>query len=193
MVRLKSKLLQSVPKLQCHSFSDSYITLALLNVRSLIAKLPDIEKDSNLKSATILCFCETWLNELLPSPVVQDNQIALRCDRASGVKGGIMISVTQDMQPSSTHTITSNDIEAFISILLLPNASHFQTVLYRSPSTSLQAFVSFLSPVLNHITMSGLPTIILGDFNKDILHCDDCQFVRLLARYGYTLSTVSNN
>ena len=50
MVRLKSKLLQSVPKLQCHSFSDSYITLALLNVRSLIAKLPDIEKDIRRRS-----------------------------------------------------------------------------------------------------------------------------------------------
>ena len=55
MIRLNTKLLQTIPKLQFHH------TIALLNVRSITAKLPDIACDSNLKYASILCFCETWL------------------------------------------------------------------------------------------------------------------------------------
>ena len=36
---------------------------ATMNVRSILAKLPDIKTDNNLRCAGILCFCETWLNE----------------------------------------------------------------------------------------------------------------------------------
>ena len=49
MVRLNSKLLQSVPQLHFDSLANTHITIALLNVRSLIAKLPDIERDNSLK------------------------------------------------------------------------------------------------------------------------------------------------
>ena len=36
------------------------ITICLLNVRSLIAKLADIKQDMYLKATNIVCFCETW-------------------------------------------------------------------------------------------------------------------------------------
>lgn len=65
-------------------------TIALLNVRCLTAKLPDIEQDV-LKCAMV-------------SPVVQDNQASLRCDRAlANQKGGVMISVPQSMQPTDIY------------------------------------------------------------------------------------------
>ena len=57
MFRLKSNL---VPKVLCDS--SSHLTIALLNVRSIQAKLPDITADHSLRSVSILCFCETWLN-----------------------------------------------------------------------------------------------------------------------------------
>lgn len=87
--------------------SPSYITIALLNVRSLIAKLADIKIVT--QNMLPYCFCETWLTQLQT-----DNQIALRCDRASGVnKGGIMIS--EHNTCSLLHTITSNDIEQLLA------------------------------------------------------------------------------
>ena len=95
MVRLNANLLQTVPTLQCH---DNHVTIALLNVRSIAAKLPDIANDDSLKCGTIICFCETWLTPSDPSPILQNGQIAIRCDRASGDnKGGVMISVPDDM------------------------------------------------------------------------------------------------
>jgi hypothetical protein len=61
MLRLSNHSLKTSPKLQCPSLIDGYVTLALLNVRSIVAKLPDIEQDDCLMYASILCFCETWL------------------------------------------------------------------------------------------------------------------------------------
>ena len=51
MVRLNTKLLQTVPKLHCH---DNHVTIALLNIRSIsTAKLPDITNDDSLRNASI--------------------------------------------------------------------------------------------------------------------------------------------
>ena len=49
MVRLNTKLLQTVPGLKHH---DNHVTIALLNVRSIVAKLPDIAEDNSLNLLT---------------------------------------------------------------------------------------------------------------------------------------------
>ena len=99
MARLNTKLLLTPPKLK---FPYNHLTIALLNVRSITAKMPDI-KDGDIKSASILCFCETWLTPSDPSPVIlDDHNVSIRCDRASGDKGGVMISISEDIQPSHT-------------------------------------------------------------------------------------------
>ena len=54
--RLNKNQLSPLPMFTC---PDNYISIALLNVRSLVAKLPDIECDHSLTSASILCFTET--------------------------------------------------------------------------------------------------------------------------------------
>ena len=53
MSRLRTKLLQSVQPLQCFPCT-SHVTIALLNVRSIGAKLADIKADIELLSADVL-------------------------------------------------------------------------------------------------------------------------------------------
>ena len=185
MVRLNANLLQSVPKVQCH---DNHITIASLNVRSITAKLPDIANDDGFKHASILCFCETWLTPSQPSPVVQSNHIAIRCDRASGDnKGGVMISILEDLQPTHTHTYASNGIEALSTTLLLANNTQIQiALLYRSPSVPLQTLITTLSTIINHVSIYRLPCIILGDFNEDILQQLNGRIVTFMSNHGYT-------
>ena len=188
MVRLNSKRVQPMPKLQCHSLSNNYVTIALLNVRSIIAKLPDIETDNNLKCANIQCFCETWLSASQPTPeVLNHNRTALRCDRAThNNKGGVMITVPQHMQPSQTQIFATNGIEAICSTFLLANATDLQVVvLYRSPSLSLEVFINFFTHMLTHLSLSQ-PCFILGDFNHDIYHQPDSRIIRLTSTYGFT-------
>ena len=86
MFRLKSNLLQPVSIVtSCH------VSIALLNVRSILAKLPDIRADHSLMSASILCFCGTWLNAAQPSPVLLDDLIDIRCDRLTFEKKGAVL------------------------------------------------------------------------------------------------------
>ena len=65
---------------------------------SILAKLPDIKADKSLMSATIHCFCETWLNASQPSPVLNDDHIDIRCDRVTSEnKGGVMMYVPNEL------------------------------------------------------------------------------------------------
>ena len=111
------------------------MTIALLNIRSIVAKLADTEQDMCLKAANILCFCETWLTQSQTSLNILNDQVTIRCDRLTyNNKGGTMICVSKCMQPSRTCTIMANNIEVACSTLTLPNAKEIQIfVLYRSP------------------------------------------------------------
>ena len=76
-----------------------------------------------------------------------------------------MISVDRDMKPTQIRRYASYSIEAVSITLQLPHNTQIQiALLYRSPSAPLLALTSLLSIVLNHISMSCLPCIILGDF-----------------------------
>ena len=187
ITRLNTKLLPTMPQLQCQSLSSSHVTIALLNVRSIVPKLPDIAADSYLKCASILCFCETWLTKSQPSPPISHDPHCIRCDRASGDnKGGVMICVSQDIQPTESHSFTSSGIEALCTTLLLPSGSLLQVgVLYRSPCTSLANLNAMLLKLLNHVTKSITPCIIMGDFNEDLLQKLDSRLLSFMTRHGY--------
>lgn len=187
MLRLSTKLLQPLPEMQCLSLPDNYVTIALLNVRCIVAKLLDLEQDNVLKHASILCFCETWISPTQPTPLVQDNQVTLRCDRTlANHKGGVMISAPQNMQPAHIARFTSNGIEAVATTLILPNATHLLVaVVYRSPSMSSDAFLNALTAILNHIAMPDIPAIVLGDFNEDLLQKPDSRTLSLMSSRGY--------
>ena len=153
MVRLNDNLLQPISQVLCDSSSVSYLIVALLNVRSIVAKMPDIKRDSILNSASIHCFCETWLNASQVSPLVEPDQIAIRCDRMTCEnRGGVMICVPSQMQPYNIQRFAANGIECVSTTLVLPNESCMQVaVIYRSPSVSQTALITVLCRLLNHL------------------------------------------
>ena len=61
--------------------------------------------------------------------------------------------------------------------------------MYRSPSVSLDAFLSALDAILNHIAMSDIPTVVLGDFNEDLLQKSTEPYVKQQIQ---AISTVSH-
>ena len=117
---------------------------------------------------------------------MQNNQVAIRYDRASNDKGGTMISFPQHMRPCNRNRFTCNGIECVATTLLLPNAKCLQVaLLYRSPSVPLQQLIIMLSTVLNYVSMSNTPTVILGDFNH-VLDQPESPVINLLSTHGYT-------
>ena len=171
------------------STSLSHLTIALLNVRSLLAKLPDIKADNSLMSATIQCFCETWLNTSQPSPVLNDDHIDIRRDRVTSEnKGGVMMYIPNQMHLFNTQRFVTSGIEAMSVTLGLPNAGYLQlALLYRSPSVSLAMLTTVLHRLLRHLSLSNTPCVILGDFNEDVLHQQNSTLQTFMADSGFTL------
>ena len=167
----------------------SHLTIALLNVRSLLAKLPDIKADNSLMSATIQCFCETWLNTSQPSPVLNDDHIDIRRDRVTSEnKGGVMMYIPNQMHLFNTQRFVTSGIEAMSVTLGLPNAGYLQlALLYRSPSVSLAMLTTVLYRLLRHLSLSNTPCVILGDFNEDVLHQQNSTLQSFMADSGFTL------
>ena len=183
MVRLNTNLLQPVPQVLCDSTSVSHLTIALLNVRSIVSKLSDIKADN---SRSILCFCETWLNASQPSRTLLHDQIDIRCDRTCENKSGVIICVPSEMCPSNTHRFATNGIEAVSATLELPNINNLQiAVVYRSSSVSQTALITVLSRLLTHVSLCNTACVILGDFNEDILHRQNCALLSLMSSFGF--------
>ena len=184
MVRLNSNLLQPIPQVMCNSISCSHLVIALLNVRSLVAKLPDVISNNSLMSvmsAGILCFCETWLNPSQPSPVLKNDMVDIRYDRLTCEnKGGVIMYVPSQMHPTNLHRFATNGIEAVSATLELPNGSHIQVaLLYRSPSLSLTALTPILLRLLTNLSVYNTPCVVLGDFNEDLLSQQSSTIKRL--------------
>ena len=187
MERLNKNLLSPLPMFTC---PDNHISIALLNVRSLVAKLPDIECDHSLTSASILCFTETWLTPQLSSPNILGNHQPIRSDRTSGDnKGGVLISIPANVQTSNETEFSFSGIliEALSTTLLLPNGSSIQlTVVYRSPSVSIDNLLHVMSGLLSHLESYNMPSIVLGDFNEDLLAKPDSRLLTLMSQYKYS-------
>ena len=149
MLRLNSNLLPEV-------LSDPYhLTIALLNVRSLAA-------DKNLRSASILCFCETWLNASQPTPVLLHDQIDIRCDRMTCAnKGGVLMCVPSQLNPTNVHRFATSGIETVSATVQLPNGENWQiAVVYRSPSVPQATLITLLTRLFTHVTLCTAPWAI---------------------------------
>ena len=188
MTRLNTKLVKVVSDLKFMSLPSNYITLSLLNVRSIVAKMHDIECDSNINAVDIMCFCETWLSPSQPSPCIREGHVVLRCDRVcDNHKGGVLISVPSIMQPSHTSTFTSHGIEGLSTRLCVHNTEYIQVaLLYRPPSVTTATFVNILTTLVGHMSLSNLPTIILGDINENIYDNTHSHILDTMTSSGYT-------
>ena len=187
MSRLNTRLIKFLPNLSLPN-NYRYITVSLLNVRSILAKLPDIECDCNINAVDILCYTETWLSPSQPSPCIREGHVVLRCDRVSGnSKGGVLMSVPSSMQPSHNSTFTSHGVEGLTTRLLLPNMEYIQiALLYRPPSVPIATFVTMLTTLVTRMSMYSLRTIILGDFNEDLSDTIQSRILNVMSNHGYT-------
>ncbi len=71
-------------------------------------------------------------------------------------------------------------------MLQLPNGQAIQlTLVYRSPSVSMNVLLDYMYDLLGHLnTFNGI-SIVLGDFNVDILANTSSQLEALMLRCGY--------
>ena len=138
-----------------------------------------IIKDQAMRQTNILCFTETFLRHhqyLVQSylPTQNESQV-FRLDRLQTnsedlTKGGIMIICPSSLQPVRININHPNQLEAISIIATSTNSGRRMCIVavYRRPC---QPLTEFLPLICNYITNlpNIIPTIILGDFNEDLL------------------------
>ena len=87
--------------------------LLLMNVRSLIPKIDELEVVANVNEADIICITETWLTPDIPdSALPYSNFVLFRNDRKVSVEGGVCILVNKNIFCKSLTEFENPNIES---------------------------------------------------------------------------------
>ena len=150
-----------------------------LNVHSYMAKYEDIIRDEAMKHANIMCFTETFLR---PQQQLEENRLPMqeecmvfRLDRIQTssdnlAKGGIMMVCPKSLQPVRISSQRPPNLEV-VGITVKSNHSGCTMCIltvYRRPQQPMATFLSLMDEFISNLPQI-VPTIILGDFNNDLL------------------------
>ena len=180
MERLTSdKLLPPQPPPQVMSLpSGGFFKVGQLNVRSYLAKLEDVTIDQSVAHTNIMCFTETFLR---PSQSVcgltlnGESSVVYRADRMASrtqdiSNGGVMIICAEslDTLPFNINHATTLEV---VSVCANTHSGIQICIVavYRRPQLALGSFLCHFADYIGHILQRQLPTIILGDFNVNLL------------------------
>jgi DNA replication protein DnaC len=180
MERLGTHCLPPEPVPQVVSLpKHNWIKIGHLNVRSYMAKQADVKCDLPMSHVDIMCFTETFLKphhhirgDLLLNPAVYE---VFRLDRVTTSNqdlsnGGIMIACATSLLPETTN-ISHPALLEIKSIIVITSSNLRMCVVavYRRPQLPLATFLPLLNDYLSRIPHQDMPTVVLGDFNEDLL------------------------
>ena len=171
------------------SLTSRSFKIGLLNIRSYKCHLPDLKEELILDSAQILCFVETFLShgDDLSSPdlILPDCEVFREERPTSGdlERGGIMIQARRNTSP--------RDMAAMVpgleckAITVTHNRQTMNVItIYRRPLQSVSQFSVLLQKLFTNID-TARPTVILGDFNINLLETPQHPVVMLFHQHGF--------
>ncbi|XP_065109326.2 uncharacterized protein [Paramisgurnus dabryanus] len=190
--------LKDMPKLtlEKYSFSKSLGTfrIALLNVQSLKAHLPDVTSHTVLMNADCICLTETWLNvndqePQIPGFVFKNNPRAKCYDDSTA-----LFTELKHQRGGGVGVYFSENIECNIFVpeccnleclyFVLPCVNLTAALLYRPNSYKTDLFQQQLLHVFNEMEKHPGQKIIMGDFNEDIF--TSSTIMKVMGQHGYT-------
>ena len=119
------------------------------NVHGLRSKLRDIKSNSDLSSASVLAFTETWLQSNVESEhIALEDYTICRKDRSDG-RGGVALYVSSSLRWEDLLISTSLECCA-IKINPENNAAYIVVAIYRPPKHPVHQFGPLLQDVLRH-------------------------------------------
>ena len=173
MKRLRefSKYTPSVPFIR--NFSTS-LKILFHNVRSFPLHKDDILHDFNVNSADMNLFVETNFSrrhtyEEFDIPGFRQHRNSHVCTNSKSIYG-TAVCVISGLDPSvKVLPQNRNKIEITVAVLSEPVNNLHVIILYRSPSkVSFRILLETLQ-LIHHDIAQNQPTVIIGDFNVDIL------------------------
>ena len=176
------------------------IVLELLNIQSLLPKMPDVRSELQQRDADILCFTETNLRNGTPDRLLSiPGYNVFRRDREVGRKksgGGVAVFARETLQvtraDASLPTCSRSHAETlWISIKLDKRRSAIIGLIYRPPSTTSTQTNSDFDHIEEQLQsiIAANPSkriILAGDLNADS-HTNPAAHLRLLELQKYRL------
>ncbi len=151
--------------------------------------MPDLKHERILQRATALCFVETFLrpiDHLSSADLILPSCDVFRAERQPGEnldRGGIMIQARRPANPVEMD-ITVLGLE-FKAITLQTCRGILNLIaLYRRPLQSPTRFLSLLRQLIPAIDRT-IPTIIVGDFNINLIESPEHPILTLMDDYGF--------
>lgn len=167
--------------------SSTEFTLVLLNVQSLNAHADDIERDSILTTADILCFTETWNAR---KPFINGFVPIVCTAEAECPAGGVGIYVKlPETAVNLDLPLTSQSHNGEHAAVKLSNGIVLMT-LYLAPNHSKGNIMKYINIVLRdyETTYKNAPFVLAGDFNVN--NIDDTWLIQHMAS-RYALRCIS--
>ncbi|XP_071153638.1 uncharacterized protein [Mytilus edulis] len=179
-----STALQRMPKylVEQHydqNFKQNQLRILLHNIQGLIPHIEDLQANSDIQNVNFICLTETWMESNSVSPNLTNFNLIHkpRSSSYSSAKGifedlsnkkygGVGIYVRNQQQYTQL-TFESCNIECVG--LRIENIKTNIVVIYRPESYTTSIFLEQLQRLLVAIPQDDGSTIVLGDFNEDIL------------------------
>ncbi|KAK9696613.1 hypothetical protein QE152_g31479 [Popillia japonica] len=144
------------------------ITIAHINIRSLVPKINYLKSLVEDKCIDILIVSETWLNPNISSGLVYiNNYTFLRSDRVNRIGGGVGIYLRNTFKFS--RIATSSAIEQLWISVGLGNKKIGIGAVYNPPHANTREFLDILEDSVVDCQLIVDEIFCLGDFNIDLL------------------------
>ena len=176
-------------------FSNTSVAVGYLNIHCMAPKMRDlqngIEKEF-FSHVDVMCFSETNLsaNDSIDKFVKEHSYLAFRADMNNEVTGvkkhGVLICAASKLLPKEIHPIheKSTRFEYKAVVATTEHGRLLVVALYRSPSLSYRTFLQDLESLLISLP-ENTPTVILGDFNDNLIENQETVLTSLMKRYRF--------
>ncbi|XP_071956833.1 uncharacterized protein [Antedon mediterranea] len=179
---------------ECTTVTVTNITIGhLINVHYFIEKIKDMQTDNEkklFKRTDVICFCETYLQDhhSFNHFLNEHSYTAFRSDAQQTSQHarmhGVMICAKSETNPTELESIAVQGLESKTVLLNKDTCRLVVCTLYRSPSTLLANFLIHMESLLLMLPLN-VPTVILGDFNVNILDSPPTSLTNLMTSYGF--------
>ena len=172
---------------------DEWLTMGHLNIRYFLEKVKDLTCPAEAEiyhETDVMCFTETYLTH--------DHNIQRFLDFYDFVQfrqdvpneqdhqdqHGILICVSPRLHPNELTLLKVDNLESKVVVIETSKSRLVICTVYRKPSLSMNLFVDLLAKLLN-LLPDNVPTVILGDFNDNLLSHGTTRLVTFMCKHGY--------
>lgn len=161
------------------------LKIILLNIRSYLEHEEDLKTDGTLHEVDVFCFIEPFLNQQQQVVSILPESKIIRADRpaALGRGGGVMTIASKEMVPQELKLNISGLEYIAVGVKTSSTMIHIITI-YRPPSIALAEFITKLQMLLRSLP-SNVPTVILGNFNIDLIDSLQHQMLTVMQQFGF--------